>query len=251
MCGRFALTLPQEAVIDMFRAAPAPGAEEALAAIDRPRWNIRPTEAVAVIALEGGARELRPMRWGFLPAWSKSLNEGPPLINARAETIAEKPAFRAACRERRCLIAADGFYEWRADARPGEAPYWIRPVSGAPLVLAGVWTRWRAPKGLGVAAGAESVVDSVAIVTCAASGPLAQIHHRIPVAIPAEAWGLWLGEEGAGAARLMRAADHGFYAYHRVSSAINIGGRGAPDGPELLAPCEETEEDEAALGRLI
>lgn len=248
MCGRFALTLPQDAVLHHFDATP--GGD--IAPLDRPRWNIRPTEQIAVVAIDPEqGRVLRPMRWGFIPHWAKSPTDGPLLINARGESVAEKPAFRAACRERRCLIPADGFYEWKASAGPGKEPYWIHPAAidptdfdpadtdpekHGPVAFAGVWQLWRSPEG--------EEIPTVAIVTCAANETLSPLHHRLPVAIAPEDYALWLGEAGRGAAVLMRAPAEDFYAFHRVSRAINKGGRNAPDGPELIepAPPEEFEE---------
>ncbi len=233
MCGRFALTLPLTAVVEWFSARTETGLDNALKALDRPRYNIRPTETIwAVVSAATGrdapAREVRPMRWGFLPRWAKAPNDGPPLINARGETAAEKPAFAAACRETRCLIPADGFYEWKAAAGRGKEPYWIRPAAADRVAFAGLWRRWTGPSG--------DTLETCAIVTCQAEGPLAALHDRLPVSVPPEAYGLWLGEEGPGAARLMRAPGDDFWRFHRVSTAINTGGRNAPDGPELRAP---------------
>lgn len=244
MCGRFALTLPKEAAIRLFKAvdalapdAPAP-----------PRYNIRPTERVWVVArgaeagVEDGAagrvedavsgRVLTVMRWGFVPHWAKAINDGPLLINARSETIADKPAFAKSARERRCLIPADGFYEWRAEAGRGKEPHWIFPREGGPIAFGGVWRTWR---GLDKA-GAETVVDTVAIVTTAANRAMAPLHERLPLVVAPEHFGLWLGEEGKGAARLMTPPDEAFYGHHAVSTRINKGGRAAPDDPGLIEP---------------
>lgn len=147
MCGRFALTLPLDAMIGLFEARDALGQDEGLA---RPRYNIRPTERIlAVVALdeaEGGKeRALCAFRWGLLPHWAKGPRDGPPLINARSETIAEKPAFKSAFASRRCLVPADGFYEWTTHpgegpkGKPLKRPHWIRPAKNAdqPLVFVG------------------------------------------------------------------------------------------------------------------
>lgn len=240
MCGRFALTLPQDAVRAHFEADLWPGVE----ALDIARYNIRPTQQVAVVARDPEqGRVLRPMRWGFVPHWAKGLNDGPLLINARGESIAEKPAFRAACRERRCLIPADGFYEWRAAAGRGKEPYWISPADGEPLAFAGVWQLWRDLEGEEIA--------TVAVVTCAANEALAPLHERLPVRIAPEDYALWLGEAGKGASALMRAPAEDYWAFQPVSRAINKGGRDAPDGPELIAPAEIVEDPPEAQGRLI
>ena len=221
MCGRFALTTPMDAVAEHFASTPRPGLP------DGPRYNICPTQTIATVRLEEGARALAPMRWGFVPRWAKALDDGPLLINARAETIAEKPAFREAARRSRCLVPASGFYEWSAGAGKGKDPWWVRPVAGGPIAFAGVWRRWEGPEG---------PVDTVAIVTCPANGPLSAVHHRMPVVIPPERYGLWLGEEGHGAATLMRPAADAFFAMHRVSRDVN---RARDDRPELMAPLAE------------
>lgn len=228
MCGRFALTLPLTAVLEWFGARLGLVQDNAAKDLDRPRYNIRPTEQIWTVLAGPEGREVRPMRWGFLPVWCKTPNAGPPLINARSETIAEKPAFREACRATRCLIPADGFYEWRAAAGRGRDPYWIHPTNSDRLAFAGVWRRWTGPDG--------EPIDTVAIVTCAAQGPLADLHHRAPVQIPAQDHALWLGEEGRGAAALMRDAPEGYWGFHPVSTDINTGGRAAPDHPSLRDP---------------
>ncbi len=247
MCGRFALTLPHEAMRSMFDTHggadllvdwpdPAGGgtAAETLTALDHPRFNIRPTETIpAVVSLEG-ERCLVPIRWGFLPHWAKGLADGSPLINARSETVAEKPAFRKSVRERRCLIPADGFYEWRADAGRGKEPHWIFPADGGVLAFGGVWRVWSGVDK----SGAPREVASCAIVTTAPSNAMAPLHDRLPLVIGPEDFGLWLGEGGHGAAALMQPPAEDFYAHHPVSRLINKGGRAAPDGPELR---EQTE----------
>ncbi len=224
MCGRFALTTPQSAVVEHFNAAPVVGLAE-----DGPRYNICPTQGVLAIRLdEAGERALDRLRWGFVPRWAKSMSDGPLLINARAETIHEKPAFREACRTRRCLIPADGFYEWRAGAGKGKEPFYIHPAGqdAAPIAFAGMWQNWRDP-------GSETVISTAAIVTCAANETLSPLHHRMPVVIPPEHFGLWLGEEGKGAARLMRPAPEAFFKFHPVDRAVNAARH---DTPDLMAP---------------
>jgi putative SOS response-associated peptidase YedK len=183
MCGRFLVTSPVEAIASLFEAEPEdlgpPG----------PRLNVSPTERIAVVVARPGGRTLTPMRWGLLPRWYKDPNDGPLLINARAETIATKPAFREAARERRCLIPADGFYEWQG-AKPPKTPYVIRPRGGGIVAFAGVWQDWQG-------------IPTCAIVTCDANAALAPIHDRMPVVIAPADFALWLGEAGPGAARLM------------------------------------------------
>lgn len=221
MCGRFAVTLPTDAMAQLFAALPANDLP------DVPNYNVCPTTQVATVRSEEGQRRLAPMRWGFLPHWYKSPTDGPLLINARAETIAEKPAFRAACRERRCLIPATGFYEWTKDEEGKRLPWYIRRADGGTLAFAGVWQDW--------ARGEESA-RSCAIVTTAANDKMSAIHHRMPVVLEPEAWPLWLGEEGKGAASLMEAADDEVLEYYRVDPAVNSN---RASGEALIAPIEE------------
>jgi len=163
------------------------------------------------------------MRWGFLPHWYKTPNGGPLLINARSETIATKPAFRAACRERRCLLPADGFYEWTKGADGARLPWYISRADGDPMVFAAVWQAWERD-GL--------ALSTCAIVTTEAAPDMATLHHRQPVVLEPESFPLWLGEAGHGAASLMRAAQDGTLRWHRVDVAVNSN---RAQGPELVA----------------
>lgn len=227
MCGRFALTLPMDAVAGLFRATPDAGLTAGLGNLG-PRWNVCPTQPVAAVVSEDGVRRLTALRWGFVPHWAKAPTEGPLLINARAETVAEKPAFRAAARARRCLVPADGFYEWRREGRT-KRPFWVHPavpdLDGPVVALAGIWEVWRAPDGTETAA--------VALITVPAAPPIDAVHHRAPLAIAPEDRALWLGEAGPGAARLMRTAAAGWWALHPVSPAVNSN---RADGPDLILP---------------
>ncbi|MEM7753973.1 MAG: SOS response-associated peptidase, partial [Pseudomonadota bacterium] len=151
-------------------------------------------------------------------------NGGPLLINARSETIAEKPAFKAACRARRCLIPATGFYEWTKDADGNRLPWYIHPSRGDMLAFAGVWQNWER----------EGVAHTTcAIVTTAANTAMSAIHHRMPVILTPQDWALWLGEDGKGAATLMRAAPEDALTYYRVDKAVNSN---RASGPDLIQP---------------
>ena len=191
-----------------------------------PRFNICPTQDVSVVTSDQGQRRLRPMRWGFLPHWYKTPTDGPLLINARAETIAQKPAFAAACRTRRCLILASGFYEWTKDEAGNRLPWYFEPKDNAPAVFGGIWQEW--------SAGGLSHT-TCAIVTCAAGPQMASIHTREPVTLSPDDWPKWLGEQGKGAALLMKAAPDDTYRCHRVDPAVNSN---RADGPELIEPIE-------------
>jgi putative SOS response-associated peptidase YedK len=183
MCGRYMITSGFEAMARLFEADLGELGPE----VARP--NVSPTEAVPVVVSHGGDRTIVPMRWGLLPFWYKTPRDGPLLINARAEEIADKPAFARAVRERRCLVPADGFYEWQGEKR-ARVPFMVRPRAGGLIAFAGIWSEWRGE-------------PTCAIVTCPANAVLAPIHDRMPVLVAPADFALWLGEAGHGAARLM------------------------------------------------
>jgi putative SOS response-associated peptidase YedK len=220
MCGRFALTLPTDAMATLFAAQPAN------AMPDLPNYNICPTNDVVAVVNADGVRRMESLRWGFIPHWYKAPNDGPLLINARAESIAEKPAFRGAARERRCLIPATGFYEWTKDEAGNRLPWYIHLVGDGPMVFAGVWQDWERD---------GTRLRACAIVTCEANAAMARLHHRMPVVLAPEHWGKWLGEEGHGAAALMKAAPKDALAFHRVDPKVNSN-RAA--GPGLIEPLD-------------
>ena len=186
-----------------------------------PNYNVCPTVNIHTVTSDAGTRHLRAMRWGFLPHWYKKLTGGPLLINARSETIAEKPAFREACRHRRCLIPADGFYEWERTEGEKPRPYRAVRTDGQPMAMAGVWQDWEVD---------GQRITSCAIVTTDANAKMAEIHHRLPVILGPDEWPLWLGEAGKGAATLMRPVADDVLDLQRVSSAVNSN---RATGPEL------------------
>jgi len=221
MCGRFAVTLPPEAMAVLFQAAPANDLPPL------PDYNICPTDPVLAVSRAGEGRRLSSMRWGLLPRWYRTPADGPLLFNARAETVAEKPAFRAAARARRCLIPASGFYEWTRDAEDRRLPWYIAPAAGqGVLALAGLWEPWVDPQ-----TGAR--LDSCTIVTTTANAVLAPLHDRMPVILSEADWPLWLGEAGHGAAVLMRPAPDDLMAARRVGAAVNSN---RAEGAGLIAP---------------
>ena len=221
MSGRFAITLPPDAMAQLFDAVPANDLP------DVPNYNVCPTNRIHVVHAPEGQRRLVAMRWGFLPHWYKAPNDGPLLINARAETIAEKPAFRAACRDRRCLIPCSGFYEWHKDEAGNRLPWYITRADGAPMVFAGVWQDWEKD--------GHDPMRTCAMVTTQAEGPMTDIHHRVPVVLEPRDWPLWLGEEGKGAARLMSAPAPEVLRFHRVRTEVNSN---RASGPQLIEPLE-------------
>ena len=205
MCGRFAFTSPVEAVADFFKADASRVGPVA------PNTNVCPTQNIVTLVSFESDRILTPMRWGFIPHWYQKPNDGPLLINARAETLADKPAFKSAARERRCLIPVSGFYEWTKDASGARLPWYFTRADGAPGVFAGVWQSW----------GADEPVNTCAIVTTSANEATSTIHHRMPVVLEPDEVSLWLGEQGKGAATLMRAAPEDALRWHRVDRAVN------------------------------
>jgi len=219
MCGRFAITLPNDAMAQLFAAQPANDLPRV------PNFNVCPTTQVHVVQSGTTGRQLVSMRWGFLPHWYQSASAGPLLINARAESIAQKPAFAKACRERRCLIPVTGFYEWTKDDQGRRLPWYIQRRDGAPLAFAGIWQSW----------GKEDPFNTCAIVTTGANLALSAIHHRMPVILDQSDWALWLGEAGQGAATLMQPGDEDLLQWHRVDPAVNSN---RAEGPELIEPFE-------------
>lgn len=177
MCGRFSLGVSPETLQAFFELGQAPDFV--------PRYNVAPSTAVIAIREIDGVRRADPLRWGLIPHWAKDVRIGYATINARAETVAVKPAFRDAFRRRRCLIPADGFYEWQA--RPGsqvKQPYFISRTDGAPLAMAGLWERWRGPSG--------EVIESCTVIVTAANTLLRPIHDRMPVLLDPEHFHAWL-----------------------------------------------------------
>src|SRR5438034_1225707 len=177
MCGRFTLEKSIGSLASLFQVAEGEQMAE--------RYNIAPTQPVAVVRLspEKDERELVLLRWGLIPAWAKNPADLPLLINARAETVATKPAFRAALRRRRCLVPSDGFYEWQ---RVGgqKQPFYIRMRDGSPFAMAGLWEHWEAPDG--------SAIDSCALLTTEANELMRSVHDRMPVILSPEEYDLWL-----------------------------------------------------------
>lgn len=175
MCGRYALTLPPEAVRAYFRYKERPNFP--------PRYNIAPTQPIAIVRNDNGAPGFALARWGFIPGFVKDLTRFPLIINARAEGMEDKPSYRGAIRRRRCLIAADGFYEWR---RVGKAryPFLIRRPDRGLLAFGGIWETWHSVDG--------GEVDTAAIITCEANGTIAALHDRMPVVLSPDMFDLWL-----------------------------------------------------------
>ena len=215
MCGRYALYGPIKR---------APEHDRWFDELDPfgPRFNIAPTQAAPVVRwMEGGSR-LAALRWGLIPFWAKDPAIGNRLINARAETVAEKPAFRAAYRARRCLVPASGFYEWKKTAQ-GKQPYYITSSDGSVLAFAGLWEAWQPAEG--------SPILSFAIITTDANPMMQQLHERMPVILVPQAYEEWLAARDP--RNLLHACPSGMLKAYPVSTAVNSPRN---DDPALIEP---------------
>jgi len=179
MCGRFVQAQDPVTYAEFFGAAPVENLE-----VLSPSYNVTPTNRIYAIAEHDGGRLLGAFRWGLIPFWAKDRGIGNRHINARAETLDTKPAFRRSFASRRCLIPADGFFEW--ERRPGgKLPHYIYRIDGDPLALAGLWASWRDPE-------TDERVVSCTIVTTEPNELVGKVHDRMPVVLPSAEWGLWL-----------------------------------------------------------
>jgi putative SOS response-associated peptidase YedK len=227
MCGRFVITSPPAALRQIFGYIEQPNFP--------PRYNIAPTQPIPVVIVENGTRHFRLMRWGLLPAWVKDVRKFTLLINARTETVKEKPAFKNAMKRRRCLIPADGYYEWQASEKR-KRPHFIRRRDGQPIGLAGLAETWIGPNG--------EELDTVAIVTAPASADLAVLHDRVPVTIEPNDFDRWLDCSDDDAERVMAlltAPGEGEFVWHEISTRVN---HAANDDAQLILPI--TAEERAA-----
>jgi putative SOS response-associated peptidase YedK len=221
MCGRFTLASSGEAIATLFDLSEVPAVA--------PRYNIAPTQPVAAVRAshQDGGRELTYLLWGLIPPWAQDPAIGSRMINARAETAAEKPSFRGALKYRRCLVPADSFYEWRKlDGR--KQPVRIHLKSGEPFAIAGLWERWSSPDG--------SEIESCTLLTTEPNELLEVVHNRMPVIVAPADFDLWLDEKVQRAEEirhLLRPFPAGAMAFHPVSAYVNSP---ANEGPDCIAP---------------
>jgi putative SOS response-associated peptidase YedK len=209
MCGRITLTSPAAAVAELFGLAAVPGLE--------PRYNIAPSQLLAAVRSDErtASRRLDHLRWGLVPYWAKDPAIGNRMINARADSLASKPAFESAFRKRRCLVVVSGFYEWQRAGKHSQ-PYLLHRRDNAPFALAGLWEVWRDPAG--------TRLETCAVVTTEANALMRPIHDRMPVILRPEEFAAWLDPatvEPSGLARLLRPANEGALEAVPVSTYVN------------------------------
>jgi putative SOS response-associated peptidase YedK len=226
MCGRYVIFSTPEAIRALFRYGEQPNFPA--------RYNIAPTQPIPIVRLLDGKRSFALMRWGLLPSWVGEPKTFPLLINARGESVLDKPAFRHAMRRRRCLIPADGFYEWQVGEASGpKQPYFVRArrardAAAPPLAFAGLWETWTGPNG--------EELDTAAIVTTDANRTLSAIHPRMPAFVAPEDFDRWLDCDAVPAeeaATLIKPADDALLEVYPISPAVN---RVANDAEALIAP---------------
>jgi putative SOS response-associated peptidase YedK len=223
MCGRYSITTAPEAIRRLFGYLEQPNFP--------PRYNVAPTQPIPIVRLFEGKRQYVLMRWGLIPAWVKDPRGFSLLINARGESVLDKPAFRNAMKRRRCLVPADGFFEWKNEGKL-RRPFYVRPKPDGPIAFAGLWETWTGPNG--------EEMDTAAIVTTRANRLLSPLHDRMPVIVPPEAFDFWLDcdrVDAVTAAALIAPAAEDLLEMYEVSSAVN---KAANDTPALIEPHANT-----------
>ncbi len=222
MCGRFVQATPGEVIAEVFGLSALPHLT--------PRYNLAPSQPAAVVRTEGGARKLTFCRWGLIPSWAKDPGIGNRLINARAETLAEKPAFRRALLFRRCVVPATGFYEWKREGA-GKTPYFFRLQSSLPMALAGLWELWQPPQG--------PAVETFTIITTEANDFMKSIHDRMPAILAREALDAWLDPSFHDAGflqTLLQPAPAGWLQAFPVARQVNNPAYDVPDCIVAVGP---------------
>jgi putative SOS response-associated peptidase YedK len=223
MCGRFAVTLKPNDLAEFFATANE---------LEFPdRYNIAPTQPIVAIWEEAGHRTARLARWGLVPGWVKDPREFSLIVNARAESMADKPSFRTALRHQRCVVPASGYYEWHTGADKKKTPYYITRADKNPMALAGLYSTWMGPNG--------EEIDTAALITVAANGDLDHIHDRMPAILPPESIDDWLNTSDVDAREAHRMAvplPLGTTKFERVSTRVNSN---QYDDPGLIEPVAE------------
>ncbi|MBW2460232.1 MAG: SOS response-associated peptidase [Deltaproteobacteria bacterium] len=274
MCGRYTLSLSVEEIWDELDLDGEPGADiwsQGPQTTLAPRFNIAPSQAVPVVT-DKSPGKLVMVRWGLVPFWAKDPKIGYRMLNARGETLADKPAFRDSFKKRRCLVVADGFYEWKRPEEPAEAsqtskskktrkapkiPFYARPTAGGVLTFAGLWASWR-PKDMASEQTGEQPgpqVISCTVVTTDAAGPMSDVHHRMPVILEGDARARWLDHgstpEDLDALIAPRIPDLELFAVRPLVNSVKN------DGPDLIVPADQdgrtglTDDDGVPSQRIL
>ena len=233
MCGRFVSTSPPDELAAYF------GAEAVAETVLEPNYNVAPTQDVLAVVEDDGGRYLDAFFWGLVPSWAKDVKIGSKMINARAETLAEKSAFKKPFATRRCLVPADGFYEWKrlgTGKKPEKQPMFIRRTDGEPLAFAGIWSLWRGPDK------DQEPLRSLTIVTTSPNELMRDIHDRMPVILPEERWAPWLdraNDDLDSLTAMLVPLPDGLLTATPVAKLVN---NVRNNGPELLEPAEVQEQ---------
>ncbi len=231
MCGRFVSATPPDQVATYFGT-------EAPEAVLEPRYNVAPTNDVYAVLADGRTRHLDAFHWGLVPSWAKDPKIGSRMINARAETLAEKNAFKASFKRRRCLIPADGFYEWKrhpTEPKGKKQPFFIHRPDGEPYAFAGLWEVWRGPDK------DQEPLRSCTIITTSPNRPMTAIHDRMPVILPRETWETWLDRDTDDLellGRLLVPSSPRLITMHAVSTGVN---NVRNQGPHLAEEVDPTD----------
>lgn len=218
MCGRYTIKTSAKELANLFGELPFPDFE--------PRYNVAPTQPVMCVRRQDADLQAVMMRWGLVPSWAKDVSIGNKMINARAETVAEKPSYRAAFKRRRCLVVADGFYEWKKLSGRGKQPWYFTLQDDGPFAFAGLWESWQSPDG--------SELETCTLITGEPNNLVKPVHDRMPVILPPECYELWMDPQVEGGAQLVSllvpypAAE---MKAHPVSDAVNSPRN---DSPQLI-----------------
>jgi putative SOS response-associated peptidase YedK len=224
MCGRFSLTASADAIAEAFHLDAIPNWQ--------PRYNIAPKQQIPAIV---GNREFRTLRWGLIPSWSKDASIGNRLINARAETLAEKPSFRDAFRQRRCLIVTDGFYEWKKTEKGKKQPFYFQLETGEPFAFAGLWERWK-------------TFETCTIITTEANSLMADVHDRMPVMLGEEGCDRWLDPKSTSQElqSILRPYPDAAMAFYPIGLSVNSPSN---DTPDCIQPLPYPSESKSLAGK--
>lgn len=241
MCGRYASSRRPEALVEEFEVV-APVAQEL-----RPDFNVAPTKLVYSVVNRAEGRSLSVMKWGLVPSWAKDPSIGSRMINARLETVAEKPAYKRAFTSRRCILPADGYYEWYTGEgpKPKKQPFFIRRADGQSLAMAGIYEMWRDPSKS--EDDPTSLLITASVITTSATDDVGRIHDRMPQIITKENWSQWLDPEMKDpqiALSLLTPATLGGLEAYPVSTDVNAVRN---NGPHLIDPLPYTDENEPTL----